>query len=481
MGLDPEMCSYRRLLLLAILLSFGNPALSQQEKQATPAEPNAVAELAYNKGQFAEVLKITEKQIKKDPKDHVALYLSASALVEIGRRTGNAGGVRQGIDDARKAIEISKGATSRHFLPYLYGMTTLTELEGDPRHAKQGLESATKVLAKETVSENKAHLYYHRARIHSVLEEHAKAQADFQEAIRRDEKFLAARMGLADSFASADNMKRARETFDEAVRKFPNNPIVINNRGLFLQDAQELELAVVDFTSAIQLNPRFVAAYTNRGYTLLAMDDPEAAELDFTASLGLVPQQPMVLRLRAGCRLLQKQPTTAIEDLVASSQLRADAAVYIDLGFAKLMNRDYKDSGEILKKVQEMDPSLQHIRPWRFASLLGTKQKEAAVKEYAADLARVKANAKDAAWNDWLCGLMAEVIDAQKLMQVASSDPEKRTGRTTEANFFLGLQAELKSNTAAASKYYKQALAGDRKDLAAYRAALVGLDRTMKK
>ena len=189
----------------------------------------------------------------------------------------------------------------------------------------------------------------------------------------------------------------------------------------------------------------------------------------------------MVLRLRAGCRLLQKQPTTAIEDLVASSQLRADAAVYIDLGFAKLMNRDYKDSGEILKKVQEMDPSLQHIRPWRFASLLGTKQKEAAVKEYAADLARVKANAKDAAWNDWLCGLMAEVIDAQKLMQVASSDPEKRTGRTTEANFFLGLQAELKSITAAASKYYKQALAGDRKDLAAYRAALVGLDRTMKK
>lgn len=476
------MMTAPRLLTLATFLITTSISRGGQEQgnaqSEQPANPNAIAERAYSRGQFADVLKITEKQLKEKPDDHVARYFSASALVEIGRQTRNSVSIRQGIEDARKAIELSKGQTSRYYLPYLYGMSSLTEIEGDKRHAEQALVAAGQALAKETVSENKGHLFYHRARAHAVLNQHQKAQNDFREAIRRDPKLLAAWMGLADSLSAADNPKQARETFDEAARKFSRNPLVFNNRGLFLQEIEEYELAVADFTTALQLNPRFVAAHTNRGYTLLAMDDPEAAELDFAASLGLEPRQPMVLRLRAGCRLLQNQPTTAIEDLTASMALRADVSVHIDLGFAKLMNGSYKEAAELLGKAQEMEPGLQHVRPWRLAALLATGTREPALKEYAAAIARVKANAKDCAWSDWLCGFLSDSIDSARLLQIASSDPEKKTGRLTEANFFLGLRAEMGKDAAVAFKAYKQSLAGGRKDLAAYRGALIGAERT---
>jgi Tfp pilus assembly protein PilF len=448
-----------------------------QQKAEEPTNPNVQAELAYSQGRFADVLKITEKQIKAKPDDHVAHYLSASALVEIGRQTANANGIRQGIEDARKAIELSKGEDTRYFLPYLYGMTSLTEAEGDIQHTQTALATADRVLAKTKTPLDKAHLLYHRGRVYNILEKPKKAQADFQEAIRQNGELLAAWMALANVFIDSGELKRARETYDSATRKFPRNPLVFNNRGLFLQEQEEFELAVADFTRALQLNPRFVAAHTNRGYTLLNLGDPAAAELDFASSLGLSPQQPMVLRLRAGCRLLQKQPTTAIEDLTAAFKLLPDTATHVDLGFAQLMNRGFKAADELLANAQKREPSLQHIRPWRFAALVGQKKGEDAIKEYAADIARAKANSKDCAWSDWLCGFMAGAINSQKLLQIANSDPAKKVGRLTEANFFLGLQSEMKGDIPNARRFYQQSLTGKREDLAAYRGALIGLER----
>ncbi|MFK7821400.1 MAG: tetratricopeptide repeat protein [Planctomycetaceae bacterium] len=466
-------------LTLAFLLT--TCCFAQRQQPANGAkesnDPNVMAELAYSQRRFADVLKITEKQIKAKPGDHVAHYLSASALVEIGRKTSNGGGIRQGIEDARKAIELSKGEDSRYFLPYLYGMTSLTEIEGDPQHTQTALATADRVLAKAKTPVDRAHLLYHRGRIHGLLKKPKKSQADFQEAIRQNGELLAAWMGLANVFIDMGNLPRARETYDSATRKFPRDPVVFNNRGLFLQEQDEFELAVADFTRALQLNPRYFAAHTNRGYTLLSIGDPAAAELDFSASLGLYPQQPMVYRLRAGCRLLQKQPVTAIEDLTAAFKLRPDTATHVDLGFAQVMNRDFKAGADLLAKAQRSDPALQHIRPWRFAALIGQKNKAAGTKEFAADIARTKANSKDCVWSDWLCGLLAGAIDRQKLLQIANSDPQKKVGRLTEANFFLGFRAEMSGDVATAKQYYQQSLTGKRVDLAAYRGALIGLDR----
>ena len=467
-------------LAFAIQNGLAQNCCAQSKSAPQAKDLNTQAEQAYARGKYAETLRLAEERLKEEAEDAQALYLKASALIEIGRRTARASTIRQGVEDARKAIELSKASDPKYYLPYLYGMTSLTELEKNNQHAETALEIANKLVSATQDAPTKANVHYQRARIHSLLGDHKKAQSDYRDSIRLNDKFLASYMGLTDSFMRTKELDRAREAFDDATRKFPKNPVVFNNRGLFLQQRKEYELAIVDFTKALQINKQFVAAYTNRGYTLLQMDDPEAAELDFGASLGLAPQQPLVHRLRAGCRLLQKQPALAIEDLTAAVRLRADAVTFVDLGFAQLINRNYDAAAKSLEEAEKLDPAMQHVHPWRFAAMTGLKQKAEAIEQYAAPIARVKTE-KDAKWSDQLVGYLSDTISTDALMKVAGAIPDKKVGRMTEANFFLGVRSEMRGDLIAAAKYYKQSLLSKRKDLAAYRGALVGLERTTKK
>ena len=80
-----------------------------------------------------------------------------------------------------------------------------------------------------------------------------------------------------------------------------------------------------------------------------------------------------------------------------------------------------------------------------------------------------------------MVGYLSDTISTDALMKVAGAIPDKKVGRMTEANFFLGVRSEMRGDLIAAAKYYKQSLLSKRKDLAAYRGALVGLERTTKK
>ena len=161
-------------------------------------------------------------------------------------------------------------------------------------------------------------------------------------------------------------------------------------------------------------------------------------------------------------------------------KMKPDTATTIDLGFAKLINLNFDEAAELLGKVEKSDPKLRHIRPWRFAALLGTKQLAEAQKQYAADLARVKTESEDAVWNDWLVGLLAGKTSPELLLAEAGRDPKKKVGRTTEAHFFLGMQREIRGDLKTATQHYEKALMSKRTDLAAYRGALVALDRAQK-
>ncbi len=471
---------------LALLLAL--PLLQAAAQDQPPEDPssgseqeepnlNDRAEAAYLAGQFADTIRFSDQQLEAAPSDHVALYLRASARIEIGRAARTREQVRAGIADARRAIELGGATNTKYYLPYLYGMSTLSEVENKPDHAQAAMKTANQLIGVEKDKDIKANLLYQRARINVALRKYSNAELDFRQAITAN-NLIGAWSGLAEMYMNTKRPNRARETFDEAIRSFPNNPMLLNNRGLFLQRTGQGALALPDFTSAIKLNPGFTAAYINRGYTQLAMNDPAAAELDFSAALGLQPNQPMALRLRAGCHLLQKRASMAINDLETAMKLAPNTATQIDLGFANLINLQFKAAAELLGEAQKADPALRHIHPWRFAAMIGARQTDAARKQHAASLARVKTNSADTAWADWLVAILAGDIQQPRLLAAANADPKKRLGRITEAYFFLGLRSEIEGELKTAAAHYRKSIATRRADLAAYRGALIGLDRT---
>ena len=474
----------------ALVLLLALPLHRTEAQELPPEDPkpgagqeeptlNDKAETAYVSGQFANTIRLSDQRLEAAPNDHVALYLRASARIEVGRAARNREQVRAGIADARKAIELGGATNTKYYLPYLYGMSTLAEVENKPEHAKTAAKTANQLINVEQNKDIKANLLYQRARINVALRKYSNAELDFRQAITAN-NLIGAWSGLAEMYMNTKRPNRARETFDEAIRSFPNNPMLLNNRGLFLQRTGQGALALPDFTSAIKLNPGFTAAYINRGYAQLAMNDPAAAELDFSAALGLQPDQPTALRLRAGCHLLQKRAPLAIDDLQAAMKLAPNTATQIDLGFANLINLQFKASAELLDEAQKADPALRHIQPWRYAAMIGAKQADDARRQYAASLARVKTNAADTAWADWIVAILAGDIQEPRFLAAANVDPAKRLGRTTEAYFFLGLRSEIEGDLKTAAAHYRKSIATKRADLAAYRGALIGLDRTSR-
>lgn len=467
------------VLILPVKTTGQNQPPEDPSPDSVAQTLNNKAEAAYLAGQFGETARLADKQLKANSNDHIALYLRASARIELGRKAASQQQVRAGIADARRAIELAGATNTKYYLPYLYGMSSLSEIESKPNHARAALKTANQLVNAEKSTEVRANLLYQRAQLNTVLKQYSKAEIDFRQAITAN-NLMAAWSGLAELYMVTNKPTRARETFDEAIRLFPGNPMLLNNRGLFLQRTGQTALALPDFTSAIKLNPGFAAAYVNRGFAQLAMNDPAAAELDFSAAIGLQPNQPTPLRLRAGCHMLQKRPALAIEDLKVAMKLAPNTATQVDLGFANLINLQFKDCADQLRQAQEKDPALRHIQPWRFAAMVGSKQADAARQEYAANLARVKTNSRDTVWADWLVAIVAGEIQPSRLLAAANTDPTKRVGRTTEAHFFLGLVSELKGDLKTATTHYRKSIATKRSDLAAYRGALVALDRAQR-
>ena len=98
------------------------------------------------------------------------------------------------------------------------------------------------------------------------------AANDLLEALKLAPSHFGARATLADVYVKAGKSPEALAAFNKLVELFPENPLSMNNRGMYLQSTGKLEDAIVDFTRAVERDPNYFVAYSNRGYTLLQMD-----------------------------------------------------------------------------------------------------------------------------------------------------------------------------------------------------------------
>lgn len=459
-------------LALALTGSVFADPKPEHEAQRTEASQ------AYQTGQYKKVVDVTTSILTANPLDDVAIYLRGSAKVELGIQAGSAATIREGIADASVAIKANQGRktpTYNYYLPYLYGMTNLARIEKHPQHATVAIKVAGDLLAQPGIDvEAKSNVFYQRALAKAASNDASGALEDFKSAVTVNSKHLGAMMALADAQVAAGQKDAALATFNQAAASFPNEPLVFNNQGMFLQSIGQTNEAIRAFSNALQKNPNYYVAQTNRGFAYLEGGNPTEAEKDFNASLQIEPNQLHVYSLRGTSRLVRGQWKEALADYEGVVKVNpSDYIAWSDIGFAKFFGKDYAGALEAFNKVIELQPTARFINPWRVWTLirLGRGQESATI----AAVSREKPEAQRD-WIDQVILFHVGEFGSNQLEQFAQrADKSVQAAQLCEARFFIAEQLQHANRPQEATQLYQQALQTQARQLSAYRGSQYAL------
>jgi lipoprotein NlpI len=433
------------------------------------AEHRAVDE-ANQRGDYPEVVKLASILIAKDAKDYFALHLRATAKIELGRQSRDTKSVREGVADSRVALAIAGKTSPWLFVPYLYGMTSLAELEGRPEHAQVGIQIVTPVLALPNLSPaDKANLYYQRGLAYFAKRELESALKDFEAATKEVSSHVGALVKSGEALAALGRPDEALKAYDKAVEAAPKNVVVHNDRGAFRRFRGDLEGAVADFSKSLELDPNFAMGYLNRGITLFDLGEYEGAESDYAKALEMKVQPPLVHRLRGNARVARGQLPAGIEDFSAAlAILPAYAGALEDRGTARFAAKDFAGAAADFAESLKQDKTQAHVYLW-----LWLAQSRAGDAQAAAALDPVLTNAiASPEWVHKLAEFLKGTLDEAGLRAAVKSGPEAGLeARTCEAEFFVGQKKQIAGDATAALENYKLAVATEAILMAAYRVA----------
>ncbi|MCA9053968.1 MAG: tetratricopeptide repeat protein [Planctomycetaceae bacterium] len=463
------------LLALATVLPAGASAQGTAATTLTPAQEarealKNQADQAYRSGNYVESERLLNQVLAQDAKDHVAYYLRASTRVEQGGATQDPALVRSGVTDARKALGIEFNVD--YYLPYLYGMSRLAEVENRPEHASAGRAVADKVLGMgKGTADQKANIYFQRSLLNLALGDKEAAKQDLRNAIKSSPKHLAAHTSLCNILLQEGNPQSAEAQFDATIAAIPDQALVYNNRGTFLQGQGRSDEAIRDFQKSVELDPKYIPALTNLGYVQVMQQKYSEAEGNLSRSLELDPKQAVAFNLRAAARLYLGQIEGAIQDYQTVVQLTPDAAsAFYELGFAQFFNRDYPAARESLDQARRMDSSITFLPPWRYTAMVFSNQRDQALSEFSA----VERKPEDQrTWFDVLTlFLMGKINEDRVFAAIDDSTPETKAMQECEANYFVGLRHASRNQPDQARQYFQKSLATGQRHLAAYRGAM---------
>ena len=460
-------------LVLVLCWSSIAAAQSSPERDKLKGE----AEAAYQQAEYAKCLDLTNKMLGLNPKDHAALFLRASSRVELGVVKRDLKELREGIEDARQSLKLGGSTEINYYLPYMYGMIALANLEDKKEHALIAVEVAKTVLVRTTLKpEQRANVLYQRAAAYIHLKDLNSAIEDYQAAIKSDITHLPSFIGLAEAYVVSGQPDKALAAFTAAVETFPNNQLVYNNRGLFLQQQGMSQEALKDFNKALELDTKFAVAYTNRGYTNQGLGNLAVAEADFTKAISIESANPMFASLRGTCRLSQGNTAGAIEDYTTAIRLAPQNPVaQADLGFAKFFSKDYPGAFAAFDQASKIDPNaMRYLNPWKIWSLMLAGRPDSVGEIVDAS---IKKSEKERDWFDELVLFLNGRTSEQDLVGVVSKvvDPKMKNAQLCEAYYFIAERRLQANDQANAMAFYRQALQCKAVQLSAHRGSQFAL------
>ncbi|MBI3862198.1 MAG: tetratricopeptide repeat protein [Planctomycetia bacterium] len=443
-------------------------------------EARGKADSAYQQGNYAKVVELATWLIDNHPGDnvHVAYHLRASAKIEQGRRAGSGKQVREGIADARQAIILAGNEHPWVHIPYVYGLSSLAEIERRKEHADLAIKVVTPVLSfpetKNFTADHRANLYYQRGLAYASRGDLKLAANDQAEAIRLSPQHISAHLKRAEALTAQGLVKDALVAYDKAVEAFPNVLVVFNDRGKLRRTAGDLDGAISDFERCLQLDQKFAVGYVNRGMCLAESNNPQAAEGDFSDALKLKPDpatSAFALRLRATARLAQGKAPEAITDLdtLIKSNPR-DASAYEDRGFAQYFQKKFSAALADFTKAVELNPQAGHLVPWRALALARSGMTAEARALVEATLA---AKTPPTGWIAKVCAYLLDQATEQELLDTAAAAPSARekSRLACEARYFAGQKHLVHEDADKAGELFREIIASKEYALSAYRGA----------
>ena len=449
--------------------SAANPEDAEQSTEID-AEHKAVDE-ANQRGDYAEVIRLASILIAKDDKDYFALHLRASAKIELGRQSRDVKSVREGVADARAALGIAGKKAVWLFIPYLYGMTTLAELESRPEHAKVGIDVVTPVLARTDLSPaDRANLLYQRGLAYFSRREIDTALTDFKAALAVVSTHVGALVKTGEAYAALNQPDEALKAYDRAVVAVPDNIVILNDRGAYRRFRGNLQGAVEDFSKCIEINPNFAMGYLNRGITLCDLAQYETADSDLTKALESKVQPHLVHRLRGTARMGRGLTAEALSDYSAAIELvPAYAVAYEDRGVARLILKDFAGAAADFREAIKQAPQQANSHLWLSLAVGRAGNAGEAITSLEPI---VKKSVPAADWVLALAQYMQGSIDEAALREAVKVGPEAALkGRTCEAEFFIGQKKLIAGDTAGAAENFKLAVATGASLMSAHRVA----------
>jgi tetratricopeptide (TPR) repeat protein len=429
------------------------------------------ADTAYQRGDYNKVVEVAGRLLQADPSDHVAYHLRGSAQIELGRASGSSKLIRDGISDSRQALALAGNRFVWLYVPYLYGLTSLAQVEQRPQHAELAIQVAGPVLERPLVAPtDKAQLLFQRGYAYRTKGDAQPALADLNEAIRLAPDHLAAHLQRAEIQATSGDTKSALASYDRAAETFPNVPVVFNDRGALRRATGNLDGAIADFTRAVQIDARFSMGYLNRAICLSDRHQLDAAESDFTQSLQIDPNQPLVYRLRGNARLSQGRVVAGLSDFTAAIKLAPNAAEgFEDRGFANFYAGKFTEAAADFGRAREFNSQRSYLAPWQALASWRANPGAAKTKSLVTELEG--ANALQG-WPAHVARFLLDMVDDKALLAATDEQSSSsKTDRLCEAHFFRGQKALLENNADAAAAHFRESVKTGATHLAAYRGA----------
>jgi tetratricopeptide (TPR) repeat protein len=217
----------------------------------------------------------------------------------------------------------------------------------------------------------------------AVLENATRALAALRPALT-----AAAHFARGNAFYTTERFHDALEAYNAALALQPDDPTILNNRGVTLDELKRYEEALADYNRALELRPDHPDVLNNRGIALLRLNRHDEALADYNRSLQLRPDHPDTLNNRGVTLEHLGRYEEALADYNRALELRPDDPDTLNnRGFALAKRGRSEEALADLDRSLDIRPDDPDTLSSRALALAKLGQQERAFADFARALA----------------------------------------------------------------------------------------------
>lgn len=234
--------------------------------------------------------------------------------------------------------------------------------------------------------------------------------------------------------------------FNQAIKLFPEFPVVYNNRGSLLVRIGAHNEALKDFNRALSLAPGYAAAYSNRAGALVQLNQLDDAVDSYTAAIRLTPAIVEPLAGRAGAYIALQRPRAALRDLTRAIATDARFSLgYRQRADAYLALDEFGAAAADLSRAIAFDPVNAEYYLSRGKAYMRGRDPAAAMRDFSKAI-ELTANLSEAFLERGHAAILLEQFDQaeQDLAKAIELQPSQALGYAYRALMYKKLgQPEL--------------------------------------